>query len=279
MTAAPFLERIFVYPIKSLDRAEVRTATISPGGALMYDRRFAIFDEQGVYVNAKRTALVHRVRVRYEAQHLLHASFTFPEDNDTYAFDLGSEADRRRAGLRLGEYFGFGVELRSDEHVGFPDDRQRTGPTVIASATYAKIAEELNTRAPKYGGGGPMLGAEDLSLRMRANLEIGGVPPFWEDRLSYGAGVNFQVGDITVTGLHPCARCVVPSRHPENGAIYPGFAKMLTDLRRESLPPWADRGKFDHYFRLAVNTRIQETESNKSMSAGDEVQVVTQSSP
>lgn len=271
IVAAAFLERIFVYPVKSLDRAELRTVNITAGGALRYDRRFAIFDERGVYVNAKRTAAVHHIRVRYASENPLHASFTFPGDATIHDFDLDSEDERRRAALRLGEYFGFGVELRSNPESGFPDDDRRPGPTILATSTLAKLAAEMNRRAPQYGNSEAPLSAEDLSLRIRANMEIGGAEAFWEDRLSYGTGVSFQVGNVTITGLHPCARCVVPSRHPESGKIYPGFAKMLTDLRKDLLPAWADRGKFDHFFRLAVNTRIEASEAGKSMNAGDAV--------
>ena len=41
------------------------------------------------------------------------------------------------------------------------------------------------------------MSVEEMRLRLRANLEIGGVPPFWEDQLFTEAGryVQFQVRD------------------------------------------------------------------------------------
>ena len=54
----PHIAKICVYPIKSLDGVEVRKAKVLQSGALEYDRQFAIFDEQGKYVNAKRYAKI-----------------------------------------------------------------------------------------------------------------------------------------------------------------------------------------------------------------------------
>jgi uncharacterized protein len=60
----PHLSKILVYPIKSLDGVEVSQAQILEGGALANDREFAMFDEAGKYVNAKRTEKIHGLRSR-----------------------------------------------------------------------------------------------------------------------------------------------------------------------------------------------------------------------
>jgi uncharacterized protein len=62
----PILERITIYPIKSLDGAIVNSAQISTGGALMFDRRWAMVDKDGKIVNAKRTAKIHQLRSRFD---------------------------------------------------------------------------------------------------------------------------------------------------------------------------------------------------------------------
>ncbi len=51
----PTLNRITIYPIESLDGVMVNSATISVGGALMFDRPWAIVDADAKIVNAKRT--------------------------------------------------------------------------------------------------------------------------------------------------------------------------------------------------------------------------------
>ncbi len=53
------LARINIYPVKSLDPQTVEQTIVLPGGALAHDRRFAIRDRQGEFVNAKRTPAAH----------------------------------------------------------------------------------------------------------------------------------------------------------------------------------------------------------------------------
>ena len=58
----PYLARILIYPIKSLDGVAVTQATVLKSGALQSDREFAIVDEHGRFVNGKRNAKVHGLR-------------------------------------------------------------------------------------------------------------------------------------------------------------------------------------------------------------------------
>ncbi|MCI0527581.1 MAG: MOSC N-terminal beta barrel domain-containing protein, partial [Nitrospira sp.] len=64
----PLLDRITIYPIKSLDGVTVTEAKILPSGALEYDREFAIFSEQGNFVNGKRNEKVHLLRSLFDAK-------------------------------------------------------------------------------------------------------------------------------------------------------------------------------------------------------------------
>ena len=52
----PTLDRITVYPVKSLDGVEVAAAQLLPGAGLEHDRRWQFVDLEGRVVNAKRTA-------------------------------------------------------------------------------------------------------------------------------------------------------------------------------------------------------------------------------
>src|SRR5690349_16194219 len=62
----PSLARIHIYPIKSLDPVRVSEARLLPTGALEQDRRFALVDERGAYINGKRTNLVHSLRTQFD---------------------------------------------------------------------------------------------------------------------------------------------------------------------------------------------------------------------
>lgn len=259
----PYLARINLYPIKSLDGAECRQAVVLPGGALEHDRRFAMFDAAGEVVNGKRTDAAQRLRSMYDAgQRTISLR---PEGNHrTETFHL----DRHRTDLEhwLAGYFELagGLRLLEDAQAGFPDDTDSPGPTVISTAT-------LEAVAGWFAG----LTADEVRRRFRPNLEIGGVEPFWEDRLYAAAGeaVEFRIGEVRLAGTNPCQRCVVPTRWAATGQVGPeaAFAKTFAERRRQTLPSWAHAGRFDHYYRLAVNTCLAVPGEGGRIAVGDEV--------
>ena len=115
-----------------------------------------------------------------------------------------------------------------------------------------------------------------MRRRLRANIEIEGVPAFWEDQLfaeQQTEFVQFQVGAVLFEGINPCQRCVVPTRDSLIGKVYPEFQKIFLKKRKETLPEWAPLSRFDHFFRLSVNTRIPESEAGKILQVGDEVKI------
>jgi len=108
--------------------------------------------------------------------------------------------------------------------------------------------------------------------RFRTTLEIDGVPTFWEDQL-FGEKENypirFKIGDVAFEGSNPCARCPVPPRNPRTGEDLVGFQKKFSEMRRNSLPPSSPATRFDHFYRLASNTRVPATEQGKFLRVGD----------
>ena len=164
----------------------------------------------------------------------------------------------------LTEFFGFAVRVVEQPAGGFPDDTEAPGPTLIGTATLATIAQWF-----------PTLSAENIRQRFRANLEFSTAEPFWEDRLYGPAGsmVRFRIGDVVLGGTNPCQRCVVPTRDPESGQIYPRFTATFSRQRESSLPAWAEASRFNHFYRLAVNTRGIDCPSNARIRIDDELVV------
>jgi uncharacterized protein YcbX len=116
---------------------------------------------------------------------------------------------------------------------------------------------------------------EEVLRRFRPNLVVRGVPAFWEDRLYAAAdSVSFRIGDVVLNGQNPCARCVVPTRDPLTGGAYPDFMKTFIERRKATLPPWAPPERFDHFYRLSVNTTIGKGEAGKVLQVGDAVSFV-----
>ncbi|NES22700.1 MAG: MOSC domain-containing protein [Symploca sp. SIO3E6] len=255
----PYISQILIYPIKSLDSIAVNKAKVLASGALEHDRQFAIVDEQGKFVNGKRNPKIHLLRTSFnlEAQTI---SLQANQTEEPAVFHLQQE--RGELETWLSGYFGKKVRLQENLVQGFPDDTNANGPTLISTATIA-------TAADWFTG----ISSEQMRQRLRANVEITDVPPFWEDRLFGETGniVEFQIGSIRFEGINPCARCIVPTRDPLTGQAYPDFQKIFVTQRQASLPSWASSSRFNHFYRLSVNTCIPDSEAGKVLQVGDEV--------
>jgi hypothetical protein len=272
----PRLARITVYPVKSLDGLDRERASFVAGGGLELDRAYALVDADGAYVNGKRERAVHRLRSRFDPETRTLELATADADSPTRAFDLPDDggddtttdtadgADPLTAWLS--EYFGYPVSLRHDAAGGFPDDTTASGPTVISTATVEAVASWF-----------PDISVTEMRRRLRANLEIDGVPAFWEDHLFADRDhvVPFTVGDVTLEGVNPCQRCVVPSRDPDTGAETEGFRRRFVRRREETLPAWSGGDWFDHSFRLMVNTRppADSAVAGREIRVGDRITV------
>jgi hypothetical protein len=269
----PQLTGIRLHPIKSLDPVSVTQARIGPGGGLEHDRAWALFSVDGRWVNAKRTAAMHLLRATY-APDLSAVTLAVPGDRRniparTFPFPGGTDD----ASEWFSVYFEQQLLVRHSPE-GFPDDNIANGPTIISTASLQAVCDWF-----------PEITLENARQRFRATLEIdsagaaapiagsnGHLPAFWEERL-YGEDersvVRFKIGEVNFEGSNPCARCPVPARDPQTATDLIGFQKRFSDLRRETLPPWAPAARFDHFYRLAVNTRVAPTEHGKFLRVGE----------
>ncbi|ODG98080.1 molybdenum cofactor biosysynthesis protein [Nostoc sp. KVJ20] len=258
----PYLAKILLYPVKSLDGVEVQNARVLASGALQHDREFAIFDEQGRFVNGKRHAKIHLLRAQFA---LLNRtiSLQIPGGDSQQNFHLDEE--RQALEATLSDFFEFSVILRQNSLMGFPDDTHSLGPTVISTATLAEVASWF-----------PGLSVDEMRRRMRANIEIGGVPAFWEDQLfgEQGNVVSFRVGDVHLLGINPCQRCIVPTRDSYLGEAYPNFQKIFATQRQATLPNWVASSPFNHFYRLSVNTQLSPSSTGKILQIGDEIDIL-----
>ena len=271
------LRRITTYPVKALDPFEQQTGTITAGGTIDHDREYAILAKpaeepydphtesasRGAYVNGKRTDAVHRLRSSFDPD---EQALTLRVQGDTqdHTFDL---ADRSALNAWLSDYFGYPVSVRRYTDAGHHDlhSHDISGPSVVSTATLRTVASWF-----------PDLSLENVRGRFRANLEIDGCPPFWEDRLvaNRGEAVSFRIGDVRLDGIEPCDRCVVVTRDPHTGEEYDGFRETFIRKRREHRPEWLESDRFEGDFRLMTITNIPESDWGKSIHVGDSVEVL-----
>ena len=237
------VSRINLYPMKSCDGLSRNEATVLPSGALGGDRKFALVDSTGRFINAKRTPLIQKLRLIVDPD---LRTFSVSRRDESSPLTGHLDHDGKTLSDWLTDYFSLEVSIVENDETGFPDDLEASGPTIVSTATLQTITEWF-----------PGLTIDDVRSRFRANIEVDGVDAFWEDRLFRAdkSPVPFEVGDVTFGGVNPCQRCVVPTRDPISGDVTPSrFAQQFQTLRQQSLPSWAARERFDHFYRLTTNT-------------------------
>lgn len=252
-----------IYPVKSLPGNQVTVSRVIATGALELDRRWAFADEEGQYWTSKRTARVHEFGCesldRVEGLRFIHRDGS----DITLRFSY-REQDRVPVEQWFSERIGAPSRLLENSEGGFPDDLDSPGPTIVCTATIELIASWF-----------PGLTPENVRQRLRANIEIDEVPAFWEDRLLRADGTPqpFRIGSVVYLGTSPCQRCIVPSRDPATGEPLPHFQKTFSDLRRQTLPDWAPRERFNHFYRATVNTRLL-SGAGETIHLGTEVEIL-----
>lgn len=252
------LGRIIIFPIKSLDGITRESVRVTSGGILEGDRIHAMFDKAGRVVNGKRTARVHRLRSAFD-ETLSEVTLWEEGTTERARFNL---AEPGPIGEWLTRFFGFPIFLRTDTERGFPDDESVSGPTLTTEASLRAVTKWF-----------PGMDVESARRRFRTNLEFTDCEAFAEDALFGGPGerVAFRVGGVNFLGHNPCQRCPVPVRDPDTGKAWPKFVQIFMRRREETLPPWAARARFNHFYRFALNTSVPASEAGQTLRVGDEV--------
>ncbi len=256
----PTLDRITVYPIKSFDGHQLSSCEVLSNGGLANDRRYALVDSWGKYINGKSCAEIHAIRAKYSDDlHGVSLSFAGQERS----FEIATEQDALASWC--GEVLGKKCRLIENSDGGFPDDCESPGPTLVSTATLLAVTEWF-----------PGMDLAEVRRRFRFNLELANAPPFWEDCLVTGVDnvLRFRVGDLIWQGRGVCERCVVPTRDSLQGEAWPGFARDFVRKREAELPDWSPRERFDHFYRLGVNTRIDSCDNGDVLRVGDAIEKI-----
>jgi len=269
------IERLRLYPVKGLDGMAVEAARVTDAGTLAGDREYAMCDpsagaiETGERIrtlayNGKQTDRIHDVRTAFDPE---AAVLTVePKDgSEGRRFDLSTADGRAEAGEWFGEFVGQSVDFRRREPPAFVD-RPSAGPSVVSTATLEAVASWFEG-----------LTVGNVRRRLRANVEVSGVPAFWEDRFAGADAPAFVAGGndpVRFEGAEPCSRCVVPQRDPETGDPLPEFRERFVRRRQGTFPEWADPDAFDHHYTVMLISRVPEEYRDRTLTVGDEVEVI-----
>lgn len=253
-TPCPEVAVITIYPIKSLDGISVFNAEVRNGGGLSGDRRLAIFDRHGKLVNGKSTPAIHWLRARFDLDKP-QVEISGPQKQPR-VFSLEAPFDPLNE--FLSDFFREPVTVKEASSGEFLDDPQQSHVTITSTASLQKIAEQFG------------FSLAECRRRFRANIELSGVPPFWEEQLVLPAkqGVDFSIGEVAFEGVKPCPRCVVPSRDALTGITTAGFQKAFSEFRKKTIPVWSPLESYGHYYQLAVSCRIKYPNNGRFIQVG-----------
>jgi uncharacterized protein len=262
MDIKPLLSRITIFPVKSLDGMDLQQAEIAIGGCLKHDRSFAIFDQAGRKVNGKSNPLVHTLRSRFDPD-LGLLSFQSGECPDWQSFYWDEQASLLDE--YLSGHFGLAVHMVHEPTGRLLDIPDISGATVLSTSSLEEVSSWMDG-----------MDIAETRRRFRATLEISGVPAFWEDMLfaRVGVGVVFNLGDVSLIGMSPRARCVVPTRDTHTGQVAHGFAKRFSERRADRLPGWSNLEEFGHFYHLSVDCALPDSEVGKTLRVGDALTII-----
>ena len=257
----PSLSRITVFPIKSLDGVDVAECPVLESGALLDDRRYALVDQFGKSVNARRVAGIHQIRSSF-SNDLKQVALSAGSSESV--FDLHEDASGIAAWCS--RVLERECRLTENANQGFPDDSEALGPTIVSTSSLETVVEW-------FAG----LDFTEVRRRFRLNLEIDSQPAFWEDQLvpeNRNRVLRFRIGNVTFQGHGVCQRCIVPTRDSLCGEPTHEFTKTFASNRQAALPDWAPRSRFDHYYRLGINTVLDSIQGEAILRVGDMVEIL-----
>lgn len=257
----PFVSKIRIYPVKSLDCVEMDEVVIGKK-VLQHDREFAMFNKEGKFINGKRTARVNLLRSSFDLENY---NVTFNEEGKNSYSTFHLLDDRKSIEKYLSEFFGDEVFIIQNKEGKFLDIPDMSGITIASEASIDSLCESF-----------PGITQDQMRLRFRANIELSNAPAFWEDNLFAEPGicVEYNLGNVKLFGVAPRERCIVPTRDSFTGKSYPYFTKKFVEARKNSLPEWSLLTAYNHFYFFTADTFIPESEEGKIISVGDELEII-----
>jgi len=257
----PFVSRIRIYPIKSLDPVELQEAEVGVH-SLRYDREFAMLTRDGRFMNGKKSGRVNELNATYD---LPNYGVTFSDRSGGSARSFHLLNEKHETEKYLSDFFGEPISLLHNTQGKLMDIPTASSVTILSEASLQSLHEEFSDRT-----------LEDVRLRFRATIELSGVEPYWEENLvgEPGVGMRIQVGDVEMIGVSPRARCNVPPRDPLTGITDKTFIKRMMKSRESTLPKNSHLSEYGNLYHLTINTYIPEIQKGKWLRVGDEVRII-----
>jgi uncharacterized protein len=234
------LTGIHLYPIKGLGGISVQTAAVLPKG-LRYDRRFMLVDQAGNAMTQRVFPKMALFKCSLKGNLLMVShgddAVTFPAEPVSFIHEQSAIIWEQSVAVNevseeLSQWFSQKLES-SCKLTYFPESNSRP-----IDPEY-QINNEQVSLADAY----PILIVGEQSLadlnrklvqqvpmnRFRPNLTFSGGEAYAED--NWG---TFRVGTTLLSGVKPCARCIVPTIDQETGIRGVEPLKTLSEYRKKN---------------------------------------------
>lgn len=256
-----YISKLRIYPVKSLGYVEIDEVEIGIH-SLKNDRLFAMKDENGRYINGKRTPRVHDLKSEFD---LSKGLILLSDKAGGPVFEFELKEENEDLNKYLSDFFELKIELVKNEEGGFQDIPVESSVTIVSEASLQSLQKDIDRHS-----------LENMRSRFRTNVELGGVEAFWEEKLfdKPGVGVRFRMGEVEMFGISPRARCNVPPQNPETGEMDYDFVKSMINSRNSHTETAADLLQYGRstYF-LTINVFVQKTEFGKKIKLNDEIEI------
>ncbi len=211
------VKRIQRFPIKGLSAEPLDSVTLRPGDGIPGDRMFG-FARHGAGFDPENPQPLPKdkfvVLVNQAALAGLSTSFT-PEDGhlridragQVHVFDMQTDAGRSGAAGWLSDYLSLPVPSAPDFVSAAP--HRFTDVSVVSPQMMSAISVLNRTSVADLG---VRLDADIDPARFRANIEIDGLPAWWELE---NVGSTLEIGPVVLRILKRTKRCAATEVNPD----------------------------------------------------------------
>lgn len=216
------ISQLFFYPIKSLGGIEVSESMVLPKG-LQYDRRWMLIDENNRFLTQRNYPEMAMIKTSFDQDsiliHYMDITLVLPYQSkgDCLVADVWEDnVNVQEVDETLSKWFSHVLKM-SCKLVAFPEVNTRW-----VDPDYAIHSNNQTSLSDGY----PILiigqsSLDDLNRRLespvsidrfRPNIVFTGGTPYEEDEWNI-----FNIGDVKMVGVKPCARCVMTTIDQQTG--------------------------------------------------------------
>lgn len=234
------ISQIYIYPIKSLGALALQEAVVEIQG-LVGDRRYMLVDEHGKFITQRTRPDLTRFQLLVNLEGFLVKDLRTGQSKFlSSSSDLGDSIpveiwdDHLEARMVLDDWSEW-FSLLLDEKVFLvhlteesPRYIQEKYQTLISKeSSFADALPILLCSEASFEALEKQLGDQVDRLRFRPNVIVKGAEAFEEDTWR-----RIQVGDVSLFGAKPCARCQLVTVHPKQGTIQKEVLSALSQIRK-----------------------------------------------